>query len=128
VRSFEESQLGPLDRSGEPAGGLAYNVISLELRRRMRGNLAGSLFFDYGNVAPNRTRSEEGEDPYDSRSEIISDTLRDYWDDFRPAIGAGIQYLLPVGPARLDFAFNPDARKDRGEDGFVWHFSVGMAF
>ena len=128
VRSFAESQLGPLDVSGDPAGGLAYNVITVELRRRLRGNLAGSLFFDYGNVAPNRTRSEQGEEPYDSRAEIVSDTLSDYWQDFRPAVGAGVQYLLPVGPARLDFAFNPDARTERGEDGFVWHFSVGMAF
>jgi len=128
VRSFKESELGPSDASGEPAGGLAFNVASVELRQRLFGNVAASLFVDYGNVAPNRTRSEQGLPAYESRSEILSDTFDDYLRGFRPAIGLGLQYLLPVGPARLDFALNPDADAARGESRFVWHFSVGMAF
>jgi len=128
VRSFKESELGPMDASGEPAGGLAFNVASVELRQRLFGNVAASLFVDYGNVAPNRTRSEQGLPAYESRSEILSDTFDDYLRGFRPAVGLGFQYLLPVGPARLDSALNPDADAARGESRFVWHFSVGMAF
>jgi len=128
VRSFEESELGPMDASGEPAGGLAFNVASMELRQRLFGNVAATLFVDYGNVAPNRTRSEQGLPAYESRSEILSDTFDDYFRGFRPAVGLGVQYLLPVGPARLDFAANPDADTNRGESRFVWHFSIGMAF
>ena len=128
VRSFKQSELGPKDEDGNPVGGLAYNVINIELRQRLIGNLTGSLFFDYGNVSPNRTREESGKPPYDSKSDIMSDTFDQYFKDFRPGVGFGLQYQLPVGPARVDFAFNPDRDSDRDEDFFVFHFSVGMAF
>jgi outer membrane protein assembly complex protein YaeT len=128
VRSFKESELGPKDPSGNPVGGFGRNVINVELRQRLIGNLVGTVFFDYGNIAPNRTREERGEQAFDSRSDVISDTLDDFFSDFRPGIGFGLQYLLPVGPARVDFAFNPDHSSRRDEDSFVFHFSVGMAF
>jgi outer membrane protein assembly complex protein YaeT len=128
VRSFKQSELGPKDEDGNPVGGLAYNVINIELRQRLIGNLTGSLFFDYGNVSPNRTREESGKPPYDNKSDIMSDTFDQYFKDFRPGVGFGLQYQLPVGPARVDFAFNPDRDSDRDEDFFVFHFSVGMAF
>jgi len=128
VRSFKESDLGPKDTSGNPAGGLAFNVFNIELRQRLVGNLVGTLFFDYGNVAPNRSRQELGKPAYDRSSDILSDTFSDYFKNFRPGVGFGFQYLLPIGSARLDFAFNPDRDSERGEDSFVIHFSVGMAF
>jgi outer membrane protein insertion porin family len=128
VRSFKESELGPRDPSGDPAGGYGLNVFSIELRQRLIGNLIGTVFFDYGNIAPNRSREEQGEKPYDSRSDLVSDTLDDFFSDFRPAVGFGLQYLLPVGPARFDFAFNPDTNSQHDEDSFVFHFSVGTAF
>jgi outer membrane translocation and assembly module TamA len=86
------------------------------------------VFFDYGNVSPNRSREEQGKSPYDSRSDVISDTFNDFFKGFRPGVGFGFQYLLPVGPARIDFAFNPDRDSDRDEDLFVFHLSVGTAF
>ena len=61
VRSFEEQQLGPKGDSGDPLGGLASTVASVELRRRIVGNLAASVFADFGNVAPNRSLA--GTDP-----------------------------------------------------------------
>lgn len=128
IRSFREGQLGPKDLDNQPVGGMAFNVLSIELRRRLGENLAVSLFADYGNLAPNLSRAEEGKEAAESRSEVISATMSGYLKDFRPALGAGIQYLLPVGPARLDFAFNPDRRPDRYEPDFVIHFSLGMAF
>ncbi len=128
VRSFKQSELGPQDADGNATGGLAYNVINVELRQRLIGNLTGSLFFDYGNVSPNRSRDEQGKPPYDSKSDIMSDTFSQYFKDFRTAVGFGFQYQLPVGPARIDFAFNPDRDRNRDEDFFVYHFSVGMAF
>lgn len=128
VRSFKESELGPKDPSGNPVGGYGFNVFNLELRQRLIGNLIGTVFVDYGNVAPNRSRTERGLQPYDSRSDIISDTFDDFFKDFRPGVGFGLQYLLPVGPARVDFAFNPDRRSQDDEDFFVMHFSIGTAF
>ena len=128
VRSFRQSELGPRDLSGDPVGGLAFNTINIELRRRLFGELSGSLFFDLGNVAPNRSTSEQGRRPPSSSSDAISDTFDDFFNDFRPGIGIGLHYKLPIGPARCDLAFNPDADDDRDEDKFVFHFSVGMAF
>ena len=128
VRSFQESELGPQDEDGKPVGGLAYNVINIELRQRLIGNLTGTLFVDFGNVSPNKTPEEAGREPYDSKSDIMSDTIDQYFKDFRAGVGFGLQYQLPVGPARADFAFNPDTDEERDEDSFVFHFSVGMAF
>lgn len=128
VRSFKEFKLGPRDSSGKPTGGLGFNVLSAELRQRLVGNFTGSLFGDLGNVSPNRTRSAEGESAYRNREQIISDTLSDFFRGFRPAVGCGLQYQLPVGPVRLDVGFNPDREKSRDEDLYVVHFSVGMAF
>jgi len=128
VRSFRQSELGPKDLSGDPVGGLAYNTINIELRRRLIGDLSGSLFFDLGNVAPNRSISESDGEPPENRSDAVSDTLHDFFNDFRPGIGIGLQYKLPIGPVRCDLAFNPDADEDRDEDDYVFHFSVGMAF
>ena len=53
---------------------------------------------------------------------------KDYLQDFRAGLGFGFQYLTPVGPARLDLAWNPDPRESEHEATFVWHFSIGMAF
>jgi outer membrane protein insertion porin family len=128
VRSFTEAQLGPLDSSGDPIGGLGYNTFTIELRKRLAGNLSGNLFADFGNVAPNRSRSELGLAPFASRSEIIKATTRDFFSDFRPGLGFGMQYFFPIGPARLDIAFNPDNDPDRDEPDMTVHFSLGMAF
>ncbi|KAA3605810.1 MAG: outer membrane protein assembly factor BamA [Planctomycetota bacterium] len=105
VRSFEESRLGPRDRRGRPLGGEVRNILNLELRHRLFGNVYGALFFDYGNV---------GRD------------FEDYWDGFRSGVGTGLRYLLPVGAVRLDAGYKPDRLP--GESTFEVHLSVGMAF
>jgi outer membrane protein insertion porin family len=128
VRSFKESELGPKNVFGEPVGGYAYNVFNVEVRHRLIGNVIGTLFFDAGNVSPNRSSNEQPVFPYTSRSELMTDTLHDFFRDFRLGVGVGLQYLLPIGPLRADFAFNPDRDEQRGEDAFVFHFSVGAAF
>ncbi|MDA8163553.1 MAG: outer membrane protein assembly factor BamA [Desulfobacteraceae bacterium] len=121
VRSFGQDELGPKDINGNPIGGTAYNVISAELRRQLRGPIIGTLFTDFGNVAPSR----EGVFGT-SEAELVSATFSDYFRDMRSGVGAGLQYLLPIGPARLDAAYNPASREN--EAGYKIHFSVGMAF
>ena len=140
VRGFREHALGPTDEAGDPLGGYAFNLASAELRQRVYGNFAATLFADCGNVSPTRSRPENIEDSFGNRDEAISATFDDYFYDLRPAVGIGLQYLLPVGPARLDVAFNPWRRiehtKIKGDDDgyvikedlYVVHFSVGMAF
>lgn len=107
VRSFREDEIGPVDISGNPIGGEAFHVFSGELRANLIGPLDGAVFADAGNVE------------------------LDYTDffvfhDMRYALGVGLRYVLPVGPIRVDWGFNPDQRD--GESLSVLHVSVGMAF
>ena len=125
VRSFKEQQLGPLGATGDPVGGLASTVAAIEVRRRIVGNLAASVFADFGNVSPNR--SLDGADTVAMSTATQVDAMwKDYLKDFRTGLGFGFQYLTPIGPARLDLAWNPAPRE--GEAAFAWHFSLGMAF
>ncbi|MDH5298453.1 MAG: BamA/TamA family outer membrane protein, partial [Desulfobulbaceae bacterium] len=59
VRSFSEGTLGPKDLAGNPVGGVGYNLLSVELRRQLTDRFAASLFWDCGNLSPNRSRAEE---------------------------------------------------------------------
>ncbi len=126
VRSFQESELGPHDLTGDPMGGYAYNVASIEFRRRFTEHLSFSMFFDYGNISPNQSPIEQGKEPSQSASDLMDTTISEYFQDFRGAVGCGFQYLLPVGPLRLDLALNPTPRES--ENPYALHFSVGMAF
>jgi len=127
VRSFRESRLGLQDRNGAALGGTAFNTLSLELRRTFTANFAGSLFVDAGNISPNRTATNGLSPLAADRQELIDATWKDFFRDFRYGVGCGIQYLLPIGPARLDIGFNPDRRPET-ESEYALHLSVGMAF
>ena len=128
VRSYEHSQLGPKDENNEPIGGLGYNVFSIELRKRFYKDFAVTLYADAGNVSPNRSLLENDFAPYTTRSELLDDTLNDFFSEFKFGIGVGLQYLLPVGPIRFDVAYNPAPEEIWNEDSWVYHFSLGMAF
>jgi len=107
VRSFDQSELGPRDASGQPLGGEASTLFSIEWRRQLSGNFSGALFADAGNVVGQ-----------------VEDYLG--FDDFRFGLGAGIRYALPIGPLRIDLGLNPATRDQ--EDEYVLHFSVGYPF
>jgi outer membrane protein assembly complex protein YaeT len=107
VRSFKEDELGPKDVNGKPQGGEAYSVLSLEARRPLSGKLEGALFYDLGNV-----------------EEDQADYLR--FSDRAAALGVGLRYMLPIGPVRADWGWNPSPEDD--EDNSVLHISVGMPF
>jgi len=128
VRSYEHSELGTKDENNEPLGGLGYNVFSIELRKRFYKNFAATLYVDAGNVSPNRSLLENDFSLYTSRSDLLDDTLNDFFSEFKYGIGIGLQYLLPVGPIRFDIAYNPDPEEIWNEDSWVYHFSLGMAF
>ncbi len=128
VRSFEHSELGPQDASGEPVGGLGYTVFSIELRKRLYRNFAAALYVDAGNISPNRSLLARDFAPYSESGDLLDDTLKDFFSSFSYGVGMGFQYLLPVGPVRLDVAWNPDPDRLWGEASWVYHFSLGMAF
>lgn len=107
VRSFRESRLGPSDADGEPLGGEAFGTLSVEWRHQLGGAFQSALFADAGYV------EAQAEDLF-------------AFDDVRTGVGVGLRYLLPIGPLRVDAAFNPDRRS--GEAEWVVHFAIGMPF
>jgi outer membrane protein assembly complex protein YaeT len=107
VRSFGESQLGPVDDNGTPIGGEATTVATIELRQGVARRFQIAFFVDAGTV-----ESEH------------QDILR--FDDPGFGVGVGLRYLLPIGPIRLDGALNPDP--DPGDSDGAVHLSVGFSF
>ena len=107
VRSFRESDLGPTDATGEPLGGEGFATMSVEWRHELGGAFQSALFFDAGLV------EAQAEDLFD-------------FESVRTGVGVGLRYLLPIGPLRVDLAFNPDRRS--GESEWVVHFGIGMPF
>lgn len=105
VRSFKESEVGPRDEDGDPLGGEVRNLGSIELRQTLAGDLAAAFFWDAGNVAESTSRP---------------------FVDFRHAVGAGVRYLLPIGPLRVDVGVNPSPKD--GEDRYVIQVAVGMPY
>ncbi len=110
VRSFRQDRLLRPDETGpRSAGGLVRNIATVELRHKIFGPLWGGAFIDAGNLVG---EAREWFEP----------------ESIRFAIGYGLRFLTPIGPLRLDFAWNPDRRDDVDEDEFVLHFSVGYSF
>lgn len=107
VRSFRQDQLGPLDATGIPIGGETFTTLNAELRQDISKTTQVAAFFDTGNVTTSSSQ---------------------YWkfDDFQHGLGVGVRYLLPIGPLRLDWGWNPNPRP--ADELWVLHLSVGMAF
>ena len=107
VRGWRLNQLSPRDASGNPVGGRSLLEGSIELRTRLLPVLGVAVFLDAGNVGSDR------------------------FGAFKPgglhlAAGAGVRYLSPISPVRIDVAYR------LSEDRFVprrrIYFSLGQAF
>ncbi|MCB9907298.1 MAG: BamA/TamA family outer membrane protein [Planctomycetes bacterium] len=108
VRSFREDELGPTDASGTPLGGEGRSTLSVELLQDLGdSHWQAAAFVDLGNVVDN-----------------ASDLFRAR--DVETALGLGIRYVLPIGPVRMDWGFNPNATDSQPQS--VLYISVGMAF
>ncbi len=106
IRGFKFRKVSPIDDAGVRIGGdtellgNAEYIVPLPLNIRVAG------FFDTGNVYGFGVKF----DP----------------TDLRYAAGAGVRWLSPFGPIRLDYGVNLDRRI--GEDFGAFHFSVGSPF
>lgn len=106
VRSFTEGSLGPRGADGAPTGGLTSVNATIELRTRLRAALHGACFYDWGAISPDAFAIGR---------------------DQGHALGVGLRYQLPVGPIRLDLAWNPDYALT-SDPALVWNLTVGFSF
>lgn len=114
IRGWGRYEVSPLSGFGFPIGGLSMLEGSSEARFPVWGKLGGVVFFDYGNVWAEKLKFELG--------------------DLRYAVGPGLRYMTPIGPARIDLGYqiNPiEGLLVNGEEQKrQWrvHFSIGQAF
>jgi outer membrane protein assembly complex protein YaeT len=114
IRGWGRYEISPLSGSGFPIGGLSMLDGSAELRVPIRGKLGAAAFFDFGNVWADSWSLDLG--------------------DLRYAVGPGIRYQTPIGPARFDIGYqiNPIAgllvNGAEQKRQFRMHFSIGQAF
>jgi outer membrane protein insertion porin family len=106
IRGFKNRRISPVDSTGLRIGGTTELLGNVEYLVPLPFNIRAAGFFDVGNVYGFKTKF----DP----------------TDLREAVGAGLRWLSPFGPIRIDYGINVDRRK--GEDFGAFHFSVGSPF
>ena len=114
VRGWGRFEVGPTSGFGLPIGGHTMLEGSSEVRLPLTGKFGAVAFVDFGNV---------WSEPWDFKP-----------GDLRYAVGPGLRYLTPIGPARVDFGYqvNPieNLRVNGEPERRHWriHFSIGQAF
>jgi outer membrane protein insertion porin family len=108
LRGFEPREVGPYDPiSDDYTGGYKETYFNFEwlfpLSKEM--GIKGLTFFDVGNAW------DEGED---------------FFSEWRYSVGAGIRWLSPLGPLRLEWGYNLDPYE--WEDDSRLDFMIGRFF
>jgi len=109
VRGFDYHSISPVDPvTGDRIGGEKMMVYNIEFRFPLlkEQGVVGVLFFDAGNVF--------------TKEEDLT------FSGIRMSAGAGIRWYSPVGPLRLEWAYNLDQRP--GEASTNWEFTIGSPF
>jgi outer membrane protein insertion porin family len=106
IRGFKSRQLSPRDENGIRIGGTSEVLGNLEYIVPLPFNVRAAAFLDVGNVYG-----------FDTKFDLT---------DTREAAGAGLRWLSPFGPIRVDYGFLLDRRD--GEKQGVFNFSVGSPF
>lgn len=114
VRGWGRFELSPLSGAGLPIGGHTMLEGSSELRLPLWGKIGAVAFVDYGNVWSESWNFDIGE--------------------LRYAVGPGLRYVTPIGPARIDLGWQLNPVENLLVNGEPqrrrWrvHFSIGQAF
>jgi translocation and assembly module TamA len=105
VRGYAFKNIGPRDSGGNIVGGRSSVIFSGELRYRINDQFGVAAFLDAGNAYSSMVPS---------------------FDGLKVGVGAGIRYLTPVGPIRLDVAvpLNPST----GDPAVGIYVGLGQAF
>jgi outer membrane protein insertion porin family len=109
IRSFDNGQISPIDpATGEKIGGdkMWYANLEYIFPLAKTQGLMGVVFYDIGNVYAT-------DETWQMRN-------------FKHSTGAGIRWMSPIGPLRLEWGYNLDPVG--GEDTKNWEFSIGGAF
>jgi len=105
IRGFDSREVGPRDENGDFTGGDMEAYANFEwlfpLAKDM--GIKGVTFFDVGNA-------------WDTN----------YLSDWRYSVGAGIRWLSPLGPLRLEWGYNLDP--EEWEDNSRLDFMIGRFF
>ncbi|MCK4536066.1 MAG: outer membrane protein assembly factor BamA [Desulfuromonadales bacterium] len=108
LRGFDSREVGPIDPDTlDYIGGDKQTFFNFEFLFPLAKDLGmkGVVFFDVGNAW--------GED-------------EDWFEEWRYSAGAGIRWLSPLGPLRLEWGYNLDPKE--GEDDSKLEFMVGRFF
>ncbi|MDR0622321.1 MAG: outer membrane protein assembly factor BamA [Deltaproteobacteria bacterium] len=109
IRGYDWYSISPKDPlTGESIGGEKMLALNFELAFPLlqEQGLFGVLFFDMGNVWPENVNYSFG--------------------DLKRSYGAGLRYLSPMGPLRIEYgrAMDPDPGEPNGR----WEFTMGAMF
>lgn len=105
IRGYAYQMAGPRT-GGTPTGGLSFAEASAEVRFNVTKTIGLAAFVDSGGAFASAVPGNNG--------------------TWYTGVGAGIRYLTPVGPLRLDVAVPLD--KISGEPGFGFYLGLGQAF
>ena len=114
LRGWGRLEVGPTSGFGLPIGGHTMLEGASEVRVPLFGKFGAVAFVDYGNVWSGSWDIDLG--------------------DLRYAVGPGLRYLTPIGPARVDFGYQltpiEGLRVNGDPERRQWrvHFSIGQAF
>jgi outer membrane protein assembly complex protein YaeT len=114
IRGWGRFEVGPTSGFGLPLGGHTMLEGSSEVRLPVTDKIGAVAFVDFGNVWAQ---------PWDFNP-----------GDLRYAVGPGLRYLTPIGPARVDFGYQltpiENLRVNGEPERRHWrvHFSIGQAF
>lgn len=108
LRAWDWGDVGPKDENGEVIGGTTYGLGNLEVLFPVieKMGLRGVVFFDAGNAFL-------GNNPFQ-------------FGDYRTDAGAGLRWNSPLGPLRVEWAYNLD--RQEGDDSNKFQFSAGAFF
>jgi len=90
-----------------PEGGNALGIVNVELRFPRNRLIGGALFYDIGNVFP---------------------SITNYSGGINQAAGIGIYVRTPIGPIRIDAAYNPNPPDIPGFKRWLFHLNFGHPF
>ncbi|MBI2082525.1 MAG: outer membrane protein assembly factor BamA [Deltaproteobacteria bacterium] len=108
VRGFDQDSISPRDATGQLAGGLILLLHTIEIQTKIKGGLKFASFLDSGSVTDNFSQLDLG--------------------SLRHSAGAGLRYITPIGPLRLDYGIKLDRNRAVGESFGRLHFAFGYAF